>query len=162
MKLVTLPAALLALAMLATPAVAQKAAVPSPTAKVDIEIYHIAPGQQEAFLRFIARCDKVNRAVGLPPRQLYVHSDGADWDYMLIQPAETPPDKQAALDAAWAKSGLPSGVDFFFAIRRFIASHTDTIATGPTSADAYLATSHRGETDLKARNLSTPPQQAVQ
>ncbi|MEO9080045.1 MAG: hypothetical protein ABI268_12145 [Rhodanobacter sp.] len=162
MKFVTLPVLLLALATLTTPAIAQKSAAPPPAAKVDIEIYHIAPGQQEAFLRFIARCDEVNRAVGLPPRQLYVHSDGADWDYILIQPAETPPDKQAALDAAWANSGLPSGADFFFAMRRFIASHTDTIASGPTSAAAYLATSHRGEAELKAHNLSTPPQQAVQ
>jgi hypothetical protein len=152
MKLVTLSVAVLVLATLGTPALAQKTAAPPPSAKVDIEIYHIAPGQQEAFLRFIARCDKVNRTVGLPPRQLYVHSDGADWDYILIQPADTPPDKQAALDAAWAKSGLPSGADFFFAIRRFIASHTDTIATGPTSADAYLASSHHGEAEPKARN----------
>lgn len=108
--------------------------------KTVVEIYHIAPGQQEAFLRFIAQCDAVNTEVGLPPRQLYVHSDGADWDYMLIQPAETPADKQAAFDAAWARSGLPSGADFFFAIRKFISSHTDTFTTGPTTAADYLAT----------------------
>ena len=44
---------------------------------------------------------------GLPPRQLYVHQDGAAWDFMLIQPASTPPDKSEALDAAW--QGLVDG-----------------------------------------------------
>ncbi|HYS55950.1 MAG TPA: hypothetical protein VER58_19490 [Thermoanaerobaculia bacterium] len=46
------------------------------------------------------------------PRQLYIHDDGASWDFMLIQPAETPPDKAAVLKAAWEKLGLPTGADF--------------------------------------------------
>lgn len=104
-----------------------------------VEIYRIAPGQHEAFLKFIAKTDEANRLVGLPPRQLYVHSDGADWDFMLIQPAETPPDKAAALDAAWEKVGLPSGADFFLEIRKFIAVHTDTFVKGPTTAKDFLA-----------------------
>ncbi len=103
-----------------------------------VEIYRIAPGQQDAFLRLIARCDDANRMAGLPPRELYVHSDGADWDFVLIQPAETPKNKQAALDAAWKKLGLPEGADFFMAIRRFIAEHSDTSAIGPTTAADYL------------------------
>ena len=76
---------------------------------------------------------------GLPPRQLYVHSDGASWDFMLIQPAETPPDKAAALDAAWEKLGLPTGADFFLSFRQYIASHEDTFVLGPTTAADYLA-----------------------
>src|SRR5437870_13337324 len=79
--------------------------------KMLVEIYHIAPGQHTAFLEAIAKYDEANRMAGLPPRQLYVHSDGASWDFMLIQPAETPPDKAAALDAAWEKLGLPTGAD---------------------------------------------------
>ena len=105
-----------------------------------IEIYKIAPGQHEAFLKEIARYDEANRLAGVPPRQLYVHSDGADWDFILIQPDEYPPEKQAALDKAWKQLGLPSGADFFLNYRRFIADHTDTVAIGPTSAAAYLAT----------------------
>lgn len=120
----------------ATPALA---APDTPTPRKIVEIYHIAPGQQAAFLRLIARCDAVNRAAGLPPRELYVHSDGANWDYMLIQPAETPPGKQAAFDAAWAKSGLPSGAAFSLEIRKYIADHTDTFVSGPTTAAEYLA-----------------------
>ena len=108
-----------------------------------VEIYRIAPGQHQAFLELIARCDEANKLAGLPPRQLYVHSDGADWDFMLIQPAHTPPEKAAALDAAWDKLGLPSGSNFFIEIRKFIAEHTDTVTKGPTTAADYLATLNR-------------------
>jgi hypothetical protein len=104
-----------------------------------IEIYRIAPGQHEQFLRMIARADEANTMAGLPPRQLYVHQDGADWDFILIQPAKTPPEKADALDAAWTKLGLPSGPDFFIEFRRFIAEHSDTFAEGPTSAAAWLS-----------------------
>lgn len=125
---------LLALAAPVHAQVDAKAAAP----RSMVEIYRIAPGQHEAFLRFIARCDEANRIAGLPPRQLYVHSDGASWDFLLIQPAETPEDKKAALDAAWKKLGLPEGADFFLSFRKLIAEHSDTSAIGPTTAAAYL------------------------
>ncbi len=105
-----------------------------------VEIYRIAPGEHQAFLEAIASYDEANRLAGLPPRQLYVHSDGASWDFMLIQPAEIPPEKSAALGEAWKKLGLPSGADFFLGFRKFIAEHTDTFVLGPTSAADYLAT----------------------
>lgn len=111
-----------------------------PVGRVLVEIYRIAPGQHEAFLEEIARYDEANRRAGLPPRQLYIHSDGADWDFMLIQPAKTPPDKAAALDKAWDDMKLPSGADFFLQFRRFIAEHSDTFASGPTTAADFLAT----------------------
>lgn len=104
-----------------------------------VEIYRIAPGQHTAFLQAIARYDEANKMAGLPPRQLYVHSDGANWDFMLIQPAETPEDKAAALKAAWEKLALPTGADFFLSFRQFIASHEDTFVNGPTTAADYLA-----------------------
>jgi hypothetical protein len=104
-----------------------------------VEIYHIAPGQHTAFLEAIAKYDEANKMAGLPPRQLYVHSDGASWDFMLMQPAETPPDKSAALKAAWEKLGLPTGADFFLSFRQYIASHEDTFVTGPTTAADFLA-----------------------
>lgn len=130
-------AAALLLALSAVPAVAQTA--PAPVARQVVEIYRIAPGQHEAFLRFIDKCDEANRLAGLPPRQLYVHQDGDGWDFMLIQPAETPKGKAAALDAAWDKVGLPSGANFFLEIRKYIAEHTDTFVSGPTTARDYLA-----------------------
>ena len=114
--------------------------VPAPVAETQVEIYRIAPGQQQAFLEFIAKCDEANRLAGLPARQLYVHSDGADWDFMFLQPAHTPPEKAAALDKAWDQVGLPSGSNFFFEIRKYIADHSDTSTHGPTTAADYLAT----------------------
>lgn len=129
-----------ALLALAAPAVAQSPTPKTPVPKVLVEIYRIAPGQHAAFLEAVAKYDEANRLAGLPARQLYVHSDGADWDFMLIQPAETPKDKQAALDAAWDKLGLPSGADFFLEFRTYIAEHSDTFAKGPTTAADFLAT----------------------
>ena len=105
-----------------------------------VEIYWIAPGQHTAFLQAIAKYDEANKMAGLPPRQLYVHSDGASWDFMLIQPAETPADKVAALNAAWEKLSLPTGADFFLSFRQYLASHEDTFVNGPTTAADYLAT----------------------
>jgi hypothetical protein len=131
---------LVVLGLLTAPIPAAPAASASdkqPTRKL-VEIYRIAPGQHAAFLEMIARADEANRLAGLPPRELYVHQDGASWDFMLIQPAETPKDKAGALDAAWNKLGLPSGADFFCEFRKFIIEHTDTFVLGPTSAAEYL------------------------
>jgi hypothetical protein len=135
MKLAVLAIAAATSILFASPAPAAPAEVPSTM----IEIYRIAPGQHGAFLKEIARYDEANRLAGLPPRQLYVHSDGADWDFVLIQPAKTPADKAEALDKAWKQLGLPSGADFFLQYRRFIAEHSDTVAHGPTTAADYLA-----------------------
>jgi hypothetical protein len=126
-------------ALAAFQGLAAHAAEVKPFQRSLVEIYRIAPGKHEEFLKLIAKTDEANRLAGLPPRQLYVHSDGADWDFILIQPAETPPDKQAAADAAWEKAGLPSGADFFLEIRKYIAEHSDTYAKGPTTAAEFLA-----------------------
>ena len=87
------------------------------TEKELVEIYRIAPGRHEAFLRAIASYDRANELAGLPPRKLYVHSDGTGWDFLLIQPTATPPGKAEALDAAWEKLQLPSGAKFFLTFR---------------------------------------------
>ena len=103
-----------------------------------VEIYRIAPGQHAAFLRFIALCDEANRQAGLPPRQLYVHQDGGGWDFIVIQPASVTDEQGKALDAAFKKLGIPQGGKFFVKIREFIAEHSDTFATGPTTAADWL------------------------
>lgn len=110
-----------------------------PVTRKLVEIYRIAPGKHEAFLRAIARCDEVNHRAGLPPRQLYVHQDGASWDFMLIQDAAYPEGAGEAVGQAWDDLRLPSGPRFFTEFRSFILEHTDTFVSGPTSASAYLA-----------------------
>ena len=115
---------------------------PAPAAEPQdmlIEIYRIAPGKHREFLVAIAQYDEVNRQAGLTPRQLFVHQAGAEWDFLLLQPARHPEDKRPALDAAWDKLGLPSGPDYFFSFRSMVAEHTDTFVSGPTTAAAYLA-----------------------
>lgn len=103
-----------------------------------IEIYHIAPGKHVEFLKLIAQYDEANRKAGLPPRELYVHSDGGAWDFLLIQNETVDPAKQALVDAALKKLGAPTGAKFWVAIRQTIAEHTDTVATGPTTAGDWL------------------------
>ena len=123
-------------------AASAQAAAPAPAAspgKVLIEIYRIAPGKHKDFLKLIDQYDEANRQAGLPPRQLYVHQDGAEWDFILIQPADTPEGKSEALAEAVKRVGAPRGADFFFEVRRFIASHSDTFALGPTTAKDWLA-----------------------
>ena len=152
LAMVLLAAASASAALASAPSADAAPAAPAPTvpagagptsASVAIEIYRIAPGQQEAFLKFIALCDQVNIAAGVAPRQLYVHQDGASWDFLLIQPEDYTPEQDAALRAAGQRLGLPTGANFFFEIRRYIAEHTDTAALGPTTAADYLARTGR-------------------
>lgn len=103
-----------------------------------VEIYRIAPGQHAGFLEFIALCDQANKEAGLPPRQLYVHQDGSSWDFVIIQPASISEEQGKALDAAFKRLGIPQGGKFFVKIREFIAEHSDTFATGPTTAAEWL------------------------
>src|SRR5206468_943585 len=77
--------------------------------KARVALYRAAPGQQVALLKWLATQDRVSQAAGLPPTQLYAHTDGDSWDYMAIDPVTTPA-QDAAIDAAAAKMGLPSGV----------------------------------------------------
>jgi hypothetical protein len=119
------------------PALAQDKAAPQPK-KMVVEIYRIAPGQHENFMRLIALYDEANRRAGLPPRQLYVHQDGASWDFMLIQPEDTPEDKEKALSDAYKALNVPSGANSFATIRNYVAEHSDTFVSGPTTAADWL------------------------
>ena len=103
-----------------------------------IEIYHIAPGKQVEFLKLIALYDQANVQAGLPARQLYVHSDGASWDFLLIQDEDVDPAKAKVRNEALKKLGAPTGAKFWIAIRQTIAEHTDTVASGPTTAGDWL------------------------
>ena len=130
--------ALASLALLASaPATAQDKPPVDPP-KMLVEIYRVAPGKHEEFMRMIALFDEANRRAGLPPRQLYVHQDGASWDFMFIQPADTPEGKSQALADAYKALNTPSGPDFFVKFRAFIEEHTDTFVSGPTNAADWL------------------------
>ena len=102
-----------------------------------VEIYRIAPGKHEEFLRQIALFDQANAEAGLPPRQLFVHQGGASWDFMLLQPAHHTDEESAKIDAAFKKLGMPQGAKFFVTFRQLIAEHTDTNVEATTAAE-YL------------------------
>jgi len=103
-----------------------------------VEIYRIAPGQHENFLKLIALYDQASKEAGVAPRQLYVHQDGASWDFLILQPAENTPEQNKAIGAALKCLGAPQGAKFFLEIRRYMTEHTDTFVSGPTTAADWL------------------------
>ncbi len=143
--------ALSAAALFAVPGIAAKPAAPIPTAdaaanavwpEAYIEIFKLAPGKQEAFIRDIARADEVSDAGGIGPIQIFVHEDGADWDVLLLKPetdVQPTTAQQAAMDAKSKALNMPSGPAYFVHIREMIAAHTDTKAYGPISAGQWVA-----------------------
>jgi hypothetical protein len=124
-------AALLALGVLAS------APTSGDSKDMVIEIYRVAPGKHEEFLRQIALYDQANAEAGLPPRQLFVHQGGAEWDFLILQPAQHTDEESEKLDAAFRKLGIPQGAKFFVAFRQLIAEHTDTNVEATTAAE-YL------------------------
>ena len=126
--------AALAAAALSLPAAAS--AQPAPGRAI-IAIYHAAPGQQLALLKWLADQDRAAVAAGVAPSQLYAHTDGAEWDYLVIQPVTTPA-QDDAIEAAGKRLGIDTGPRSALEFRRHILSHTDTFVRGPTTAAAYL------------------------
>ena len=102
-----------------------------------IEIFRVAPGKHEEFLRHVALLDQANAEAGLPPRQFFVHQGGASWDFVILQPAHHTDEESAKLDAAYKKLGIPQGANFFVHFRQYIAEHTDTTVEATTAAE-YL------------------------
>ena len=129
-----------AILLLGLGAVAPQARADDPEAW--IEIFRLAPGKHEAFLRVVAKGDEVSKAAGLSPTQVYLHQDGGDWDVLLLKPVVLPeptPQQEAAMAAKARELGVPSGPAYWVAIRELMASHTDTKATGPIVAAEWLA-----------------------
>jgi membrane-bound lytic murein transglycosylase B len=136
-SLLARPALLLAaLAALALPH-AVRAEEPSAPRKL-VEIYRVAPGRHLEFLQMIAQFDQASREAGIPPRDLYVHQDGAGWDFMLIQNAEYTDEQSEKLGKVMERMGLPRGANFFIEFRKNIIEHSDTFVEGPTTAEAWL------------------------
>ena len=129
-------------AAIAAPAAPATSADEAPWPEASFEIFKLAPGKQEAFLRRIARTDEVRKAGGLPPTQIFIHEDGADWDVLVFKPhhADKPtPAQDAAMATKRKELGVESGPAYFVALRELVAAHTDTTAYGPISAAQWLA-----------------------
>jgi membrane-bound lytic murein transglycosylase B len=123
---------------LACAPISQAPAQPAAPGQGIIAIYHVAPGHQVEFLKWLDRQDRIAVAAGVPRGQLYAHMDGDSWDYLVINPVTTPA-QDAALEAAGRQMGvnvMRGGIE----LRKHITSHTDTFVRGPMSAADYLAT----------------------
>jgi hypothetical protein len=103
-----------------------------------VSLYRAAPGQQVALLKWLARQDQAAQAAGLPATQIYVHTSGDSWDYMVINPVTTKA-QDDAVDAAAKKMGITSGPRASIEFRTMIAVHTDTTTRGPQTAAQILA-----------------------
>lgn len=102
-------------------------------ARAIVSIYHVAPGKQVAFLKWMADRDAIDQAQGVPRAQWYAHLEGDSWDYVGIAPDLTEAQQKKVDDAAMAK-GLTAGPKASVEFRQFINSHTDTISAGPMTA----------------------------
>ncbi|MCW6530801.1 hypothetical protein [Sphingomonas lycopersici] len=134
----------------AAPASSPAVAVDESWPEAQFEIFKLAPGKQEAFIRRIARDDQVSAAGGFPPVQIYVHEDGADWDVLVYKPIRTTKPsaaQQAAMNAKRRELGMESGPAYFIALRELVASHTDTRTYGPISAGQWLSRLDRWRAD---------------
>ncbi len=103
-----------------------------------ITIYHAAPGHQVELLKWLSEQERIAQAAGEPRSQLYIHSDGDSWDYLMIAPATTQA-QDDAFDAAAKRMGLLSGPRASIEFRKHIISHTDTAVVGPMSVADALA-----------------------
>src|SRR5690606_33294792 len=124
----------------AVPAAPADGGKPFPEAA--FEVFKLAPGRQEAFIRKLAQWDIVSAAGGQPATQMFLHEDGDEWDVLLFKPypkIPVTPAQQAAMDAKAEELHLKTGPAFWLEIRRNTASHTETRAQGPISAAQWLA-----------------------
>jgi hypothetical protein len=133
MKKLILAAAAATACLLATPAIGQT------TPQHIVSLYRAAPGQQVALLKWMAAQDRASAAAGVAPSQIYVHTSGDSWDYLVINPVTTK-EQDDAIDAAAKKMGVANGPRASIEFRTMIASHTDTTSNGPTTAAQILAT----------------------
>jgi len=121
---------------------AEMAATPSALAQqrdhtAIVSIYRIAPGKHMDFLKWMAAREAAAKEAGAPATQWYRHLDGDSWDYVGIAP-----DQDAAMDsktdAMAKKHGLTTGMKAGLELRGLMASHTDTIAAGPSTASQLV------------------------
>jgi hypothetical protein len=132
MKRLILAAAAATACALATPAIGQDAP------QHIVSLYRAAPGQQVALLKWMAAQDRASMAAGVAASQIYVHTSGDSWDYLVINPVTTDA-QDDAIDAAAKRMGIANGPRASIEFRTMIASHTDTTANGPQTAAQILA-----------------------
>ena len=108
---------------------------------VIVSLYRVAPGHQLDFLKWMAANEANDKEAGVPSPQIYVHTNGDAWDYMVIAP-ELSDEQQAKLDQVGKSHGRKVGFGASLEFRTHMAWHTDTFANGPTSASELVASAN--------------------
>ena len=103
-----------------------------------VSLYRVAPGQQLAFLKWLAAREDVAKEASIPAGQLYAHLDGDSWDYLLIAPLTTP-EQDARFDEIAAKRAVKTGFAASLQFRDFLTFHSDTLVSGPVTAAELVA-----------------------
>lgn len=98
-----------------------------------VSIYRVAPGKHLEFLKWQAAREAIDKEAGVPAAQWYVHADGDSWDFVVIAPAVSDAQEDKVEELA-KKKGLTTGFKASLEFRKFVSSHTDTFALGPTTA----------------------------
>ena len=102
-----------------------------------VSIYRIAPGKHLEFLRWQAAREAAAAEAGVGATQWYVHMDGDAWDFVGISPESTD-EQDDKMDKILAGKNLTTGFKAGLEFRTMVAWHTDTFASGPTTAAALL------------------------
>ena len=110
----------------------------SESKRAKVSLYEVAPGRQLDFLRCLAAREDAAKASGVPPIQVYAHLEGDRCDYLVLWPVTTA-EQDRKLDEQAAAKGLKTGFAAALEFRELLASHTDTLAEGPTTAAALVA-----------------------
>ena len=103
-----------------------------------VSLYRVAPGKHVAFPNWMADRDALDKQLGIPQAQWYVHMEGDSWDYMAVAPVLSDDEQKKEDDAAKAK-GMTTGPAASIEFRTMIASHTDTLSDGPMTAEEVYA-----------------------
>ncbi len=130
-------AALLALVCVAALGFAAPVLAQDATSKAVVSIYHVAPGKQMDFLKWMAAREALDREAGVAASQWYVHMSGDSWDFVVIGP-ELDDATSAKVDELARKRGLKTGPQAGLEFRQMMASHTDTLAAGPYTATQLI------------------------
>ena len=94
---------------------------------------HAAPGKYRDVVKWLTDVDRVRAEAGLEARLIYRHRNGANWDFLVIEPPVVD-DEDERMDAAAEKLGITLAV-----FRDIIMDHEDTIVGGPTTGARITA-----------------------
>lgn len=100
-----------------------------------VTVMHAAPGKYLDLVKFLVEVDTIRAEAKLEPRQIYRHHNGANWDFLIVEPPVVA-DEDDRMEAATKKLGIKPTPGAF---RNLVMDHEDTVVGGPTTGAAILA-----------------------